>query len=174
MGYFKFSDLDDYSKECLTCDRKDYTMGSLIFNTFVWCQIYNEFNARSLGDDWNVFSGLNRNPVFLGVIAVTIILQIILVEFGGEFVETSALSPMQWVSTVLLAMLTWPVGVCMRCIPITEDEASFVSHDTSEWYSGVNVNDAKGEACIAEKKNVKDSGRVVLNNTENILLEKLM
>jgi magnesium-transporting ATPase (P-type) len=143
-------------------------MGSLIFNTFVWCQIYNEFNARNLGDDWNVFIGLDKNPVFIGVIIITITLQILLVEFGGEFVETSELSATQWVGTVFLAMLTWPVGVFMRFIPVDEDPASFSSHDTSNWNNSEDINDDK-------KSRYKDSGKVtLLNNTENVLLEKLV
>ena len=30
---------------------------ALVFNVFVFAQVFNEFNARILFDDWNVFAG---------------------------------------------------------------------------------------------------------------------
>lgn len=50
-----------------------YTM---IFNTFVWMHIFNEFNCRKVGaNQYNVFNGLITNWVFLIVMAVIIGLQ---------------------------------------------------------------------------------------------------
>ena len=53
---------------------------TLLFNAFVFCQIFNEFNARSIGDDANVMTGLARNPVFLSIIIFTVIVQFVMVE----------------------------------------------------------------------------------------------
>ena len=53
--------------------RKHFT---LIFNAFVFCQIFNEFNARSIGDDANVLRGLATNPIFQGVIVFTVLAQV--------------------------------------------------------------------------------------------------
>ena len=52
-----------------------------IFNTFVLCQVFNELNARKL-EKKNVFKGIHENKLFLGTIAITIILQVVMVEFG--------------------------------------------------------------------------------------------
>ena len=57
---------------------------SFIFNTFVWMQLFNEVNARSLGGEFNVFKGMHRNPLFCGILLITAILQVIMVEFGGK------------------------------------------------------------------------------------------
>lgn len=44
---------------------------SMIFNSFVWMHIFNEFNCRKVGaTQWNVFNGLITNWVFLIVIGV--------------------------------------------------------------------------------------------------------
>ncbi|XP_026441911.1 putative calcium-transporting ATPase 13, plasma membrane-type, partial [Papaver somniferum] len=40
---------------------------TLIFNTFVLCQVFNEFNARKL-EKKNVFEGVLKNKLFLGII----------------------------------------------------------------------------------------------------------
>lgn len=36
---FSFSHLDDYKTKCLDCEYRDYTHGTIIFNTFVFCQV---------------------------------------------------------------------------------------------------------------------------------------
>ena len=38
-SYFQFSKLSDFSDECLTCYKKDYVHGSIIFNAFIFCQV---------------------------------------------------------------------------------------------------------------------------------------
>lgn len=54
-----------------------YTM---VFNTFVWMQLFNEVNSRKLENEKNAFAGIRRNPMFLAVIAATIAVQILFVE----------------------------------------------------------------------------------------------
>jgi magnesium-transporting ATPase (P-type) len=61
---------------------------TIVFNTFVFCQIFNEINARSIGDDFNVFKGLYKNPLFVAIIIFTVLAQYAMVQFGGDFVGT--------------------------------------------------------------------------------------
>lgn len=63
-------------QKCLTCQTQDYTHYSIIFNAFVFSQLFNEFNARSIFDEWNVFKGMSKNPLFIAIILVTIGLQV--------------------------------------------------------------------------------------------------
>ncbi|KAI6694212.1 hypothetical protein NL676_021922, partial [Syzygium grande] len=44
---------------------------TLIFNAFVLCQVFNEFNARKL-EKKNVFKGIHKNKLFLGIISMTV------------------------------------------------------------------------------------------------------
>ena len=53
---------------------------TLIFNTFVFMQIFNEFNARRIHGEQNVFGGMHRNIIFLCIMAVQVILQVLWVE----------------------------------------------------------------------------------------------
>lgn len=57
---------------------------TFIFNAFVWMQLFNEINSRSLNGEINVFKGMFRNPLFCGILLITAILQVIMVEFGGK------------------------------------------------------------------------------------------
>jgi magnesium-transporting ATPase (P-type) len=66
---------------------------TLVFNSFVWMQIFNEFNCRKVGaHQYNVFNGLMSNWIFIVVITVVILLQFALVEFFNQFAQTAPLT----------------------------------------------------------------------------------
>ncbi|XP_027172385.1 putative calcium-transporting ATPase 13, plasma membrane-type [Coffea eugenioides] len=92
---------------------------TLIFNTFVLCQVFNEFNARKL-ERKNVFEGIHRNKLFLGIIGVTIILQVVMVEFLQRFANTERLNWGQWGACIGIAAASWPIGWIVKCIPVPE------------------------------------------------------
>ena len=69
---------------------KHYT---LIFHMFVFLQVFNEINARKLGAyEYNVFSGFFSNGLFVGVIIGTVIVQCVLVQYGGVPIRTTPLT----------------------------------------------------------------------------------
>ncbi|XP_057466984.1 putative calcium-transporting ATPase 13, plasma membrane-type [Actinidia eriantha] len=92
---------------------------TLIFNTFVLCQVFNEFNARKL-EKKNVFEGIHRNKLFLGIIGVTIGLQVVMVECLKKFADTERLNLWQWGVCIGLAAVSWPIAWLVKCIPVPE------------------------------------------------------
>lgn len=48
---------------------------TIIFNSFVMMTLFNEVNARKIHGERNVFEGLRRNPLFIGIWIAT---------FGGQ------------------------------------------------------------------------------------------
>merc|ERR1711934_748721 len=60
---------------------KQYTM---VFNTFVLMQLFNEYNSRKLFGEINIAAGLSQNPLFIGISVVTMLLQILAAMFGGN------------------------------------------------------------------------------------------
>ena len=59
---------------------------TIIFNSFVMMTLFNEINARKIHGQRNVFDGLNRNPLFIGIWIGTIISQVssqVLVAFNS-------------------------------------------------------------------------------------------
>lgn len=98
---------------------------TIIFNAFVFCQVFNEFNAREIGDRFDPIRSLHQSPIFLLVIVFTIVAQWFIIEFGGDFTQTYPLSYAEWKFTVLLGAGSIPVGYIMRRIPVTEDPHSF-------------------------------------------------
>jgi Ca2+-transporting ATPase len=98
---------------------------TLIFNTFVLCQVFNEFNARNM-EKQNVFKGIHRNHLFLGIIATTIVLQVVMVEFLKKFASTERLNWWQWVTCIAFAAVSWPIGWFVKLIPVSGKP--FLSH----------------------------------------------
>ena len=67
---------------------------TLIFNAFVFMQLFNEINSRKLGVyEYNPFSGFFNNGLFLLILIITIIVQIAMVQYGGQSVRTVPLTP---------------------------------------------------------------------------------
>ncbi|KAL6208664.1 hypothetical protein ACLB2K_019611 [Fragaria x ananassa] len=93
---------------------------TLIFNTFVLCQVFNEFNSRSM-EKKNVFKGILRNRLFIGIVGVTIVLQVVMVEFLKKFADTEKLNVKQWVVCIVIAAVSWPLGWAVKFIPVSED-----------------------------------------------------
>jgi len=98
---------------------------TILFNAFVFCQLFNEFNAREIGDVFNPFKKLSSSPMFLGVIGATTFAQWCIVQFGGEFTQTVPLTIEEWKITFLMGSTSIPVGFLMRLIPVEEDKKSF-------------------------------------------------
>jgi magnesium-transporting ATPase (P-type) len=122
MGYKKYK---DYIDTCLTCETVDYTHGSIIFNAFIWCQIFNEYTARSIESEWNIFKNIFSNPLFFGVSIFSALAQVLMVQYGGRFTSTSPLTVGQTFVTIGLGAASILVGMAMRFIPVEEDESSF-------------------------------------------------
>ncbi|KAJ6757338.1 CATION TRANSPORTING ATPASE [Salix koriyanagi] len=91
---------------------------TLIFNTFVLCQVFNEFNARKL-EKINIFKGIYKNKLFLAIRGITIILQVLMVELLNKFASTERLNWQQWGACIAIAVLTWPIGCLVKCIPVS-------------------------------------------------------
>jgi phage-related protein len=71
-------------------------------------QLFNEFNARSLHGEFNVFKGVLNNRLFCGILVVTAALQVIMVEFGGDamHVAEGGLNSALWGYSIALGAIS--------------------------------------------------------------------
>lgn len=94
---------------------------TLIFHTFVFMQVFNEINARKLGiKEYNVFKGFFNNFMFLFIIIITIVVQIVLVQYGGQPTRTSPLSWEQHVMCIVIGMFSIVQGFIVKAlIPVS-------------------------------------------------------
>ncbi|XP_036386993.1 plasma membrane calcium-transporting ATPase 2 isoform X3 [Megalops cyprinoides] len=90
---------------------------TIIFNTFVMMQLFNEINARKIHGERNVFDGIFRNPIFCSIVFGTFAIQIVIVQFGGKPFSCSPLDLEKWMWCVFLGLgeLVW--GQVIASIP---------------------------------------------------------
>lgn len=88
-----------------------------VFNTFVWMQIFNQYNNRRLDNKLNVFEGVQRNRFFIGIQFIIVAGQIIIIQFGGQAFSTVKLDGTQWAVSLILGLFSLPVAVLIRFIP---------------------------------------------------------
>uniref|UniRef100_A0A8C3GKV5 Calcium-transporting ATPase n=1 Tax=Cairina moschata TaxID=8855 RepID=A0A8C3GKV5_CAIMO len=90
---------------------------TIVFNTFVMMQLFNEINARKIHGERNVFEGIFNNAIFCAIVLGTFVVQIIIVQFGGKPFSCSELSIEQWLWSVFLGMGTLLWGQLISTIP---------------------------------------------------------
>ncbi|XP_059462207.1 calcium-transporting ATPase 4, plasma membrane-type-like [Corylus avellana] len=95
-------------------------LNTLIFNSFVFCQVFNEINSRDI-EKINVLRGIFNSWIFLGIMVGTVTFQVIIVEFLGNFASTVPLSWQLWLLSVLLGSVSLPIAVILKCIPVGRD-----------------------------------------------------
>ncbi|CAA2956056.1 calcium-transporting ATPase 2, plasma membrane-type [Olea europaea subsp. europaea] len=95
----------------------DLVLNTLIFNSFVFCQLFNEVNSREM-EKADVLEGILDNSVFVGVLGATVFFQIIIVEYLGTFANTTPLTIVQWFFSLCIGFLGMPIAVFLKGIPV--------------------------------------------------------
>ena len=88
-----------------------------IFNTFVWMQIFNQYNSRRLDNKLNIFEGIQNNWWFIGIQFIIIGGQILIVFVGGAAFSVRRIDGYQWGYSIILGLFSLPVAVIIRMIP---------------------------------------------------------
>eukprot|EP00250_Pteridium_aquilinum_P029769 c40095_g1_i1 orf=53-3082(+) len=101
----------------LTGDNADTVLTTIMFNSFVFLQVFNEINSRDM-EKLNVFSNILTNKVFMLVMLFTVVFQVIIVEFLGDFADTVPLNIEFWAISVLLGFCSLFVGILVKFIPV--------------------------------------------------------
>nr|XP_043609066.1 putative calcium-transporting ATPase 11, plasma membrane-type [Erigeron canadensis] len=106
-------------KNLLNLNGPDSTavLNTMIFNTFVFCQVFNEINSRDM-EKINVLKGMLESWVFMLVMVCTVTFQIIIVELLGTFASTVPLSWSLWLTSILLGAISLPIGAALKYIPV--------------------------------------------------------
>ncbi|CAL5381760.1 unnamed protein product [Camellia sinensis] len=92
-------------------------LDTFIFNTFVFCQVFNEINSRDM-EKINVLCGMFSSWLFMIIIMSTVAFQIVIVEFLGTFADTVPLNLDLWLASILIGAVSLPIAVILKCIPV--------------------------------------------------------
>ncbi|KAF5867308.1 plasma membrane calcium [Aspergillus alliaceus] len=104
-------------KDHLSADNGAKELATIVFNTFVWMQIFNEFNNRRLDNNLNIFEGMFKNYWFLGINCIMVGGQVMIIYVGGQAFGVTPLSSIQWAVCIICAIGCLPWAVALRMIP---------------------------------------------------------
>ncbi|KAH1047654.1 hypothetical protein J1N35_038438 [Gossypium stocksii] len=106
-------------KAMFELDGPDSTLklNTLIFNSFVFCQVFNEISSRNM-EEIDVLSGILNNSVFVAVLGCTAVFQIIIIEFLGTFASTTPLTYSQWGLSVVIGFFSMPIAAALKLVPV--------------------------------------------------------
>jgi len=92
---------------------------SVVFNTFVWMQIFNMFNNRRLDNKFNILAGVQRNYFYLAILAIMVGCQTMIMYVGGAAFSIDRLNGKDWGISIVLSALCLPWAVLIRLFPDT-------------------------------------------------------
>ena len=112
---------------------------TLIFQVFVFMQIFNQLNARKLEQhEINVFKDFFNNYLFIFIFLLTFIIQMLLVNFGGKPVQAARLTITQNLLCMLIGAGELPWGLFLKyAVPL-------------KWFHRLNVKDQPAEPALTE------------------------
>ncbi|GAA5824988.1 hypothetical protein JCM11251_006053 [Rhodosporidiobolus azoricus] len=135
-------------------DRNDRE--TLVFNAFVFSQIFNMLNARRLDRKLNVFTGIWKNPYYLVIFLIMVGGQAIIINFGGAAFHVHRIGWNYWIISIIIGFISMPIAVLLRlCVPPepvgrfmvkfhlmrdpnrTELPSTAAPSDEAQWHEGI-------------------------------------
>ncbi len=84
------------------------------FAFFIFAAVFNAFNART--EKMNLFDNIGKNPGFLRILLLIVVVQVIMTYFGGVILRCYGLTASEWVLVVILAFTIIPVDLIRKLI----------------------------------------------------------
>jgi len=100
-----------------TVDDQKKTIKTMVFNTFVYMQVFNEINCRVITNELNVFKGIHKNAYFYCIFLFVAIAQFFIVQYGGTIFQTIKLNWWQFLICIGIGVFSLPFAVFLRLIP---------------------------------------------------------
>ncbi|PPQ77122.1 hypothetical protein CVT25_010816 [Psilocybe cyanescens] len=134
-------------------DHNDLKVKTLVFNAFVFAQIFNSVNCRRLDSKLNILEGITKNRFFIGITLLEIVIQVLIVFVGGAAFQVTRISGREWGISLALGVVSIPWGAAIRCMPTKPFETFFkfirlvgkpeilptVKPDTDGWSGAINL-----------------------------------
>lgn len=98
---------------------KKLELETIVFNTFVWMQIFNEFNNWRLDNKLNIFEGVHRNLFFIVINCIMVGQQLAIIFIGSRAFQNSpgGLDGTQWAISIVVSALCLPWAILVRLFP---------------------------------------------------------
>ncbi|KAJ5480344.1 hypothetical protein N7530_005853 [Penicillium desertorum] len=91
---------------------------TVVFNTFVFMQIFNQYNSRRIDNKLNFMEGIWKNRWFIGIQIIIVGGQVLIIFVGGAAFSVKRLDEgSQWAVSLILGAIPLPIAVIIRLIP---------------------------------------------------------
>jgi Ca2+-transporting ATPase len=112
--YFAGDKIFNYNTEIY---QQQLELDTIIFNSFVWMQIFNELNCRRLDNRFNIFQGILKNRWFMVINALMVGGQVLIIFVGGAAFGVTRLDGSQWAICIGCAAFCIPWAAVLKLIP---------------------------------------------------------
>jgi Ca2+-transporting ATPase len=85
-----------------------YRQASIFFTIYVFFQVWNQINCRSVTPDVSGFRGITKNRTLVGITLLIVLGQVLIITFGGDVFDVAPLNLKEW---LLIAVGTSSVVV---------------------------------------------------------------
>lgn len=87
---------------------------TFMFATFIMAIIWNSFNART--EQMNLLEHITENGNFIAVMSLVVIIQVLIIQFGGKVFSTVPLTIENWLAVIGIAFMIIPVDLIRKVI----------------------------------------------------------
>ncbi|KAF7374979.1 Calcium-transporting ATPase [Mycena sanguinolenta] len=126
---FHFLGLDilgyGHSQDSTVAKHNDAIVQTLVFNAFVFAQIFNSVNCRRLDRNLNIFEGILNNWYFIAITLIEIGVQVLIVFVGKSAFQVTQIGGREWGISLALGFVSIPLGVLVRLLPTEPFERLF-------------------------------------------------
>lgn len=98
----------------MTIYHDNSTLLTAFFALFIFIDIFNSFNSRT--NHLNLLFNINKNIIFILVMIFIVIVQILMIYYGGNVFRTNGLSIVQLIITILYAFLVIPIDMIRKIL----------------------------------------------------------
>ena len=90
---------------------------TLVFNVFVFMQIFKLINSRRIDNKLNILEGITKNNLFFLMMAIISGGQVLIIFVGGDAFKITRLNGPQWAISIVIGLMSIPVGLLIRLVP---------------------------------------------------------
>ena len=99
----------NFIKEIFT---QDIRLMTGFFTLFIFTTIINSFNVRT--ERMNIFANIIKNKVFVFIITLIIVIQLIIIYYGGEIFRTISLNKKELLFVIITSLTILPVDILRK------------------------------------------------------------
>lgn len=97
-------------------EHANLAINSLVFNVFIFMELFNFINARKINDELNIFKGIFDSYIFFAVLFFILVFQVIIMEALGSFFKVQGQTWEEWLFAIAVGIIGWPLALVTKIL----------------------------------------------------------